>query len=120
MVLVLEPEDADHAAGQGGGQGHARLARVVADRVAVGAGPGLADHVEHAGLQRRGDAHLEGLGLLVDLVPGHAHHLDQERLDQPVAADHVLGHLRALGGEDDPLARAAVDQALASTGGPSR
>ena len=113
VVLVLEPEDPDLAAGRGGGQGHARLARVVADGVAVGAGPGLADHVEHAGLQRRGDAHLEGLGLLVDLVPGHAHHLDQERLDQPVAADHVPGHLEALGGEDDPLARAAVDQALA-------
>jgi hypothetical protein len=30
-----------------------------------------------------------------------------------VAADHVLGHLHALGGEDDPLARAAADQALA-------
>jgi hypothetical protein len=80
--------------------------------VAVGAGSGLADHVEHAGLQGRGDAHLEGLGLLVHLVPGDAHDLDQERLDQPVAADHVLGHLHALVGEDDPLARAAADQAL--------
>jgi hypothetical protein len=81
--------------------------------VAVRAGPGLADHLQHAGLEGRGDAHLEGLGLLVDLVPGHAHHLDQEGLDQAVPADDVLGHLQAPGREHDPLARAAVDQALA-------
>src|SRR6266545_3335102 len=92
------------------GERNPRLARVVADRVAVGAGADLADHGEHAGLQRLGDPHLEGLRLLVHLVPGNAHHLDQERLDQAVAADHVPGDALALGGQRDALARPAADQ----------
>src|SRR6266508_761420 len=112
VVLVLEAEHPHHTAARHAGQRHTRLARVVADRVAVRTGPDLADHLEHALLEALGDPHLEGLRLLVHLVPGDAHDLDEERLDQPVAADHVPGHPLALGGEGDALARATLDQAL--------
>src|SRR6266545_1064330 len=59
-----------------------------------------------------GDPHLEGLRLLVHLVPGDAHDLDEERLDQPVAADHVLAHLLARIGERDELAGTARHEPL--------
>jgi hypothetical protein len=84
----------------------------VADRVAVRAGLGVADHRQHARLELLGDAHLEGLGLLVDLVPRDAHDLDQERLDEAVAAHDVLGDALTLVGQGDLLVPAAHDQAV--------
>src|SRR6266498_4114183 len=91
VVLVLEAQDARPAAALHAGQRHPRLARVVPDGVTVWAGPGLSDHLEHARLEPGRDAHLEGLRLLVDVVPGHAHDLHEKRLDQAVAADDVPG-----------------------------
>src|SRR6266508_144398 len=114
VVLVLEAQDTDRAAARDAGQRHAGHAWVVPDRVTMRAGPGLADHLEHARLEPGGDAHLEGLGLLVNVVPWHPHDLHEERLDQAVAADDVPGHLIALGGQRDALVGTAAHQALAT------
>jgi hypothetical protein len=56
---------------------------------------------------------LEVLGLLVDVVPGDAHHVGQEALDQAVARDDVLGVLAAVLGEGDRLVGVAGDVAVA-------
>ena len=38
------------------------------------------------------DVVLQDLGLIVDAVPGHSERLGEERLEQPVMADHLEGH----------------------------
>ena len=40
---------------------------------------------------------LEDLGLVVDLVPRHPHHLGQIRLEEAVMADHLESDIPALG-----------------------
>jgi hypothetical protein len=52
---------------------------------------GVADRGEHAFLEDGRHRVLETLGLLVHVVPWHAEHVGQEALDQPVAADDLLG-----------------------------
>ena len=58
------------------------------NRVAVRVGFGMAEHFVHPLDQPIGDDVLEVLGVVVHLVPAHAHHLDQEQFDQAVAAQH--------------------------------
>ena len=95
LGLVLEAEDDDARAGLDVGQQSALLARALDDRVAVGAGLGVADRGEHALLEHRRHRVLQALGLLVDLVPGDAEHVGEEALDQAVALDHRLGLVAA-------------------------
>ena len=56
--------------------------------IAVRIGFGMAEHLVHPLDQPVGDDVLEVLGVVVHLVPAHAHHLDQEQFDQAVAAQH--------------------------------
>ena len=48
----------------------------------------MAEHLVHSLDQPVRDDVLEVLGVVVHLVPAHAHHLDQEQLHQAVAAQH--------------------------------
>ena len=56
---------------------------------------------------------LELLGLLVHVVPGHAHDVGQESLDHPVTADDVLRVLAALRSEVDGALAIAHDVPVA-------
>ena len=56
---------------------------------------------------------LQVLGLLVDVVPGHAHHIGEEALDHPVAGDQALRVLAAVDGERDRALAVALDVAVA-------
>ena len=55
----------------------------------------MAEHLVDALDQTVGDRVLEPLGLVVHLAPVVAHLLDQEELDQPMAAQHVGGEALA-------------------------
>ena len=87
LGLVLVAQHAHRRAHRDGHERHAGLARGVADRVAVRAGGDAHEQRAHALLEVLGDAVLEGVGLLVHLVPGDAEDLHEEGLDQPVARD---------------------------------
>ena len=97
LGLVLEAQHAHGRADGDVGQRHARQALAGDDRMAVGAGLGVADRGEHALLEDRRHGVLQALGLLVDLVPGNAEHVGEEALDQAVAADDALGVRGAVG-----------------------
>ena len=113
LGLVLEAQHAHRGADLDVGERHARQARAGDDRVAVRAGLGVADRREHALLEHRRHRVLEALGLLVDLVPGHAQDVGEEALDQAVAAHDALGVLGAAVGERDRAVGAAGDVAVA-------
>lgn len=66
------------------------------------------DAVEHA----VGHRVLEDLGLVVDLVPAVAEFLHQERLHQPVPADHCERGAPAGVGQGDRTVLLVVDQTL--------
>lgn len=50
--------------------------------------------------------------LLVDEVPGHPHHIDEEALQNAVAPHHRLGQGEAVGGETDLATGIPGDQTL--------
>ena len=95
LGLVLEAQDGDLGADLDVGQQRALLADALDDRVAVGAGGGVADRGAHPLLQHRRHRVLDPLRLLVHLVPGDAEDVGEEALDHPVAADDVAGVLAA-------------------------
>ena len=96
LGLVLEAQDVDLGADLDVGEQRALLAGALDDRVAVGAGRGVADRRPHPLLEHRRHRVLDPLGLLVDLVPGDAEDVGEEALDHPVALDDV-GRVLAAG-----------------------
>ena len=58
-----------------------------------------------------GEHVLEQLGLLVDEVPRHVEHLDEQELEQPVVAERAQRDAAALGGEPDPAVALVLEQA---------
>ena len=66
------------------------------NRVAVGIGLRVPEHLVHPLDEPVRHHVLEMLGVVVHLVPAHAHHLHQEQLDQPMAAQHRGRQLRRL------------------------
>ena len=90
LGLVLEAHHPHRRPHLDVGQGDAREAAAGHDRVAVGAGLGVADGGHHALLQHGRHRVLQALGLLVDLVPGHPEDVGEEALDHAVAAHDVL------------------------------
>src|SRR5436190_1090613 len=71
-----------------------------------------AEQFEDSSLHPLRDHMLESLGLVVDLVPGVAQHLDQEHLEQAVVADELEGDLPAFLGELLAAVPVVLDQAL--------
>src|SRR2546430_981197 len=71
-----------------------------------------AEQLEDSSLHPLRDHVLESLGLVVDLVPGVAQHLDQEHLEQAVVADELEGDLPAFLGELLAAVPVVLDQAL--------
>ncbi len=95
LGLVLEAQDSHLGAELDVGERDAGEPCAGDDRVPVRAGLRVADRSEHALLEHRRHRVLEPLGLLVDLVPRDAQDVGEEALDQPVAADDLLGVLEA-------------------------
>ena len=60
-----------------------------------------AEHLVDAVDQPVGHGVLEVLGFVVHFGPAHAHHLDQEQLDQPVPPQDQRGELLARPGQPD-------------------
>ena len=82
----------------------------VGNRIAVGIGLGPAEHGVHAIDETVADRVLELLRLVVDFVPRVTHHLDQEELDQTVAAGHECGKLLTGLGECHSCVRLVFDE----------
>ena len=61
------------------------------------------EHVVHAFDQAIGHHMLHLLGIVVDLVPAHAHHLHQEQLDEAVTAQHTGGEFLTRAGQADTV-----------------
>ncbi len=101
LGLVLEAQHAYGGADLDVGERDAGAGARRRRWVAVGAGLGVADGGEHALLEHGRHGVLEALGLLVDLVPGHAENVGEEALDQAVAADDAFGVRGAVVGEGD-------------------
>ncbi len=112
LGLVLEAQHAHAGADVDVGERNPGQARAGDDGMPVGARLGVADGGEHALLEHGRHGVLEALGLLVDLVPGHAEDVGEEALDQAVPAHDPLGVLGAAGGERDRAVGAARDVAV--------
>ena len=54
---------------------------------------------------------LQLFGLVVHLVPAHAHHLHEKKLDEPVTTEHERGEFVARLGEADTAVRFVLDKA---------
>ena len=81
--------------------------------MAVRAGLGVAHRGAHVRLEARRHRVLELLGLLVHVVPRDPHHIGQEALDHPVAADDLLGVPAPRLGELDHALGVALDVPVA-------
>jgi CelD/BcsL family acetyltransferase involved in cellulose biosynthesis len=84
---------------------HRNRAVGVGNRIAMWIVGGPAEHLVDPLDQALRDDVLELFGLVVDLVPPHAHHLDEERLDQPMPPQHEPRELLARAGEPDTAVR---------------
>ena len=71
-----------------------------------------AEELEDASLHGLGDHVLEALGLLMDLVPAVAEHLDQEHLEQPVMAHELERDLSAFACQLLAAIPVVLDQSL--------
>ncbi len=80
------------------------------DRVAVRAVRRVAAQPVHAILERAADGVFQPVCLDVDLIPGKAHHLDQEDFEQPVPADELERGQHALFREQDAVGAGAIDE----------
>ena len=102
-VGVGDPHE--HAAGAGLGGGEALGLELLdhevggRDRVAVRVARRVAELGRDQRLELLGEHVLEHLGLVVHAVPRHAEALGEVELEQPVVADHLERHARALGGQ---------------------
>ena len=83
----------------------------IGDRIAVRVAVGIAERGGDPLLEVLADVVLEHLGLVVDLVPGHPEGLGEERLEQPVMADHLEGHPLPRRGQLDAPVGLVADQA---------
>ena len=113
LGLVLEAQDRHGRPGLDVRERHALDPPAGNDRMAVGAGGRVADGRPNVGLEARGHRVLEPFGLLVDVVPRHAHDVGEEPLDQSVARHDLLGVAPALVREVDGLFGVARDVAVA-------
>ena len=82
------------------------------DRIAVGAGGGIAEDRCKPLLQQGRYGVLQALGLLVRLTPIQAEHVGEEALHQAMPAHEPLGERMSLLGQPDFLALGQADQAL--------
>ena len=105
LGLVLEAQDRHRRSGLDVRERHALDPPPGNDRMAMGAYGRVADGRPDVGLEAGRHRVLEPFGLLVHVVPRHAHDVGEEPLDHAVAADDVLRVLAAVRSEvDRPLA----------------
>src|SRR5713101_7418498 len=90
----------------------AHLAGEARDGLPVGVQLRPAEQLEDSSLHPLRDHVLESLGLVVDLVPAVAEHLDQEHLEQAVVADQLEGDLPSFLRELLAAVPVVLDQAL--------
>ena len=114
-VLIRDPDDRHRLIERAGQQCLGLLSRDDAlgtwNRIAVRIDLRMTEHlVDPFDEPFRHDV-LELLGLLVHLGPAHAHHLDQEELDEPVAAQHHGREPFARCRESHPAIRLVKDEA---------
>ena len=81
------------------------------NRIAVRIRGGPAEHLVDALDQAVRHRVFEVFGLVVDLRPAHAHHLDQEELDQPMASQHARGELFSRRGQPNAGIGLVTDEA---------
>ena len=86
--------------------------RLGVDRVAVGTGRRMAQHLVEAGLDPRRDRALEPGRLLVGLRPAEPHDRAEQPLDERVAPEDRVGGRPARAGQDELPAVGLVDEAV--------
>lgn len=118
---VALKEAADGAMGAFGRVGQRDQAPVAAlvrrlrqDEIAVGAGSLFAQLFDQQSFESGGDGVLEALGLVVDLVPGHAEDLREHALDEVVAEGGAVGGFASGGGEAEDAVVVDFDKSIAA------